>query len=39
MDFMKRFWENQGLSHETSHQPSWGDLDRIPRPITRFLLG
>jgi ubiquinone/menaquinone biosynthesis C-methylase UbiE len=33
MDFIKRFWENQGLSHETSHQASWGDLFAIELEI------
>ncbi len=33
MDFIKSFRENQGLSHETSHQASWGDLFAIELEI------
>jgi ubiquinone/menaquinone biosynthesis C-methylase UbiE len=33
MDFIKRFWENQGLSHESSHHASWGDLFAIELEI------
>lgn len=26
MDFIKEFWENQGKSHKSSHEASWGDI-------------
>jgi ubiquinone/menaquinone biosynthesis C-methylase UbiE len=33
MDYIKSFWENQGLRHEVSHHASWGDLFAIELEI------
>ena len=40
MDFIKAFWEQQGSTHQSSHQASWGDRYAIElevETISRFI--